>query len=532
MTWSADTAEQRIRKLLSSVPEAEVIVEDFARYQAERSRVTALDSRSSPNEANSLLRIPRNRAITTNGVHIYANLMDFSDRLIEGGRETEASHKQALQFLHLHYSACDQLIVSFGLQRVDFHGGRLHAVVLSPVGAEAEPQRIQIALSFAAAFRRMVAENTERYGAHFGTRVCIGIDSGPAVAIDGGKRSEPEPLFIGSPANYAAKLADGDQEGIVVSPRVRRILAARSLDLTDPSGHLDTREEEAFLREVIPSTDRMMLAEARLREAASAFANDSALQETFFQAPSAVFHFHHKAPPLKTIQFTDHPPSNAIRMPLASIFADLDHFTAYIDAAIAQGAVAQAVANLHVLRGEMAAVLRDDFGGRKVRFIGDCLHGLLAEGDKQEIDSAETISQATLAAGAIRSSFDLCKRILPGISSLGLAIGIDFGQTPICRLGLRGESSVRCSTSRATSKSEAEQRGCNGTETALGEGAFTVAPHLVKQAFGNCRKIQNLTYNNALVLLGMLPTTKVHVAESKPFRAHSPAVPMRAHSRS
>ncbi|MBZ9857457.1 hypothetical protein LB566_27095 [Mesorhizobium sp. CA13] len=57
---------------------------------------------------------------------------------------------------------------------------------------------------------------------------------------------------------------------------------------------------------------------------------------------------------------------------------------------------------------------------------------------------------AVLAAAAIRSSFDLCRTILPNISELGITIGIELGPTPISRLGLVGDASVGCASSRAT----------------------------------------------------------------------------------
>jgi class 3 adenylate cyclase len=247
----------------------------------------------------------------------------------------------------------------------------------------------------------------------------------------------------------------------------------------------------------------------------------------------AAFRFHHKEPPLKDLVYAEHPPSNAIRMDLASIFADVDNFTAYIDDAIATGGIAEAVANLHVIRAEMGAVLRDDFGGRKVRYIGDCVHGLLAEGSKTETDAMDTMKKSVDAAAGLRSSFELCRQMLPGIEDLGLAIGIDYGTTPICRLGLRGDASVRAAASRATCVSEAEQRRCNGIETALGENAYRQSPASVREAFGNERILQNLNADTAEVMLGTMSSPYINTgADAEPMRAHEPqAPPMRAHDR-
>lgn len=526
MAWEEDRARGRIRKFMDSVPQGEIKVEDFRTFVTEARMQKA--SFADASVKAGLIDIPRNRAITTDAVHIYANLTGFNDVLTDAGRETEASHRRALEFLHAHYRACDELIDEFDMQRVDFHGPRLHAVVLSPEGKENESERVRVAVSFAAAFREMV----ERLGddhPEFRTAVCIGIDSGPAVAIDSGRSDEREPLFIGSPANHAAKLAAGD-EGLNLSPR-----AARALGQTpDPLAKmvvLGNMLENRYLTDEFITSGVKASGNIRLEKAYAAVRESLEIRDRGDSA-DAVFRFHHKEPPLKDLDYSDHPPSNAVRMDLASIFADIDNFTMYIDNAIATGQIAEAVANLHVIRAEMGAVLRDDFNGRKVRYIGDCLHGLLAEGSRVETDATATMKTAVNAAAGLRSSFELCRDMLPGIDSLGLAIGIDYGVTPICRIGLRGEASVRAAASRATCISEAEQQRCDGTETALGERAYRVSPASIREAFASDRVVPNLDAETADVLLGTMASPYVVTnSDPEPMRAHQPEVapPMRAH---
>lgn len=528
MAWIEDRARDRIRRFVDSVPQGDIKVEDFRTFltEARMQKGPSLDASTKA----ALVDIPRNRAITTDAVHTYANLVDFNDVLTEAGRETEASHRRALEFLHAHYRACDELIDEFEMQRVDFHGSRLHAVVLVPDGPENEGERVRVAVTFAAAFREMV----ERLGndhPNFKTGVCIGIDSGPAVAIDSGRSDEREPLFVGSPANHAAKLADGNCEGLNLSPRAAAALG-RSIDPLAKSVILSEDDERSFLGDEIITANMQRSGNARLEKAYASVGESLALQST--DTGEAVFRFHHKEPPLKDLVYSEHPPSNGVRMDLASIFADVDNFTAYIDNAIATGKIAEAVANLHVIRAEMGAVLRDDFGGRKVRYIGDCIHGLLAEGDRTETDQMATMKTAVSAAAGLRSSFELCREMLSGMDDLGLAIGIDYGTTPICRLGLRGAASVRVAASRATCISEAEQRRCNGTETAIGESAYKASPARVREAFSSDRVIPNLDTNTADLLLGTMPSPYITGgAEPDAMRAHEPeaAVPMRAHDR-
>src|SRR5690606_33381526 len=163
---------KRIRDFMESVPEGDIKVEDFRTFLTEARMQKGMVSDASIRAA--LIDIPRNRAITTDAVHVYANLVDFNDVLTDAGRETEASHRRALEFLHAHYQGCDELIDEFEMQRVDFHGPRLHAVVLTPEGKENEGERVRIAVTFAAAFREMV-ERLGKDHPSFRTAVCIGI---------------------------------------------------------------------------------------------------------------------------------------------------------------------------------------------------------------------------------------------------------------------------------------------------------------------------------------------------------------------
>lgn len=534
MFWDENTATERIAKRIKDAPSDSISVSDLDAFVRERSAFRDNVIARGEKFDEPIFSVPRNRAVLTNGVHIYANLMDFNKHLLEEGVETETSHRRSLRFLHTHYSACDQLIREFEIQRVDFHGSRLHAVVLNPTGEANEIKRIEKALLFAAAFRELTRRIVAEFGPDFQTRVRIGIDSGPAVAINSGKKSEPEPLFIGSPANHAAKAADGDDDGVYLSPRAQQAKQGMAPDVGLGFGmsihRFSDSGEQALLQTLMEHDSAPRTMDSVLQ---SAFGTVSKKLDRYRSGSSDVrkasFHFTDYEPPLRSIRYQDHPPSNTIRIEMISIFADLDGFTDYVDRAMENGSVSEAVSNLYVIREELSDVLQIDFKGRKVRFIGDCLHGMLAEGTYGEIDAAESVKSSVLLAGALRSSFNLCKTLLPNCMSLGLGIGLEYGVTPVCRVGISGEASVRCSSSRGVCEAELVQQDCGGSETAIGDNAYANAEYKIKQLFRHTRKAQSLSYGSAAALL--IGVHKVAAAPSSSSDDNWSPEPVRAFSK-
>ncbi|MGO8049223.1 adenylate/guanylate cyclase domain-containing protein [Rhizobium leguminosarum] len=449
--------------------------------------------------------VPPDAAILVEGVHVYIQMLDFGDAMIERERETEASHRRVLSMLHLNYAACDQVAEEFEAQRVDFHGARMHAVIVSPPGPENAKERAERALAFADAAKRAIEEvgRTTENG-RYSTRIRVGVDSGSSVAVNSGTKDEREPLFLGAPANYAAKLAEGDDEGIFMSNRVRRDLGLQQIvshDILFSERHNAAPKSGSFTANLTYLAKR--LSDADITKAALNAKRKFVLDV----GTDANFSFHRHTPPLKSIDFASLMPSNSIRMGLMSIFGDIDGFTNYVDECIAQGRIGEMVSNLHVIRSELAATLSEDFDGRKVRFIGDCIHGLLAAGTAIETDASASVVAAVKAAGGIRSSFELCQQELDGIDRLGIAIGLEYGETPITRIGIRGDRSVRCSVSRAVSKSEELQRDCTGEQTALGPTAISHAPAGVRRLFEN-GVAWNLDASSVVEHLSAPPTVK------------------------
>jgi class 3 adenylate cyclase len=356
-----------------------------------------------------------------------------------------------------------------------------------------------------------------RLGVQLGGRYRIGIDSGLCIAVRGGRGAEPEPLFVGHAANYAAKLAEGTDPGIFVSDTVEQILRGQALR---------SPIKTALLVEGRATFDATSVADiltASVDETASTLMESWQADIRAGRAPTLeTFAFHYHQPPLKTIDYSKLMPSNSIRMPLISVFADIAGYTKYVQSAMAHPMnAANAVRNLHVIRGEMAAVLREDFEGKKVRFVGDCIHGLFAYGNSGSVDEMDTISRAVHLTGAIRSSFDLCKQNLSGIETLGLAIGFELGATPVSRVGIRGDRSVRVAVSKTTAISEERQSVSDGVTTAIGPKALGAASNAVRRLFGS-GSVANLDYDTATfqVPIGNASSAMPAIGGSSGLKAH------------
>lgn len=515
MTWKYPTAVRRVRDLVEEAPVIRVSrFSDEYRplYEARIAKALAGSQKVSP----PLFDLDKGEAVLVDTVQIYITITNYDDYRMDEGRETEASHAKALRFLHFYYSACDRVMERTNAQRVDFHGARMHAVIINEDGIEGRPAAMRAALRFVREFERVAEEaNRELAGSAFDARFRVGIDVGPCVAINNGTGLEQEPMFLGSPANHAAKLTYGDDPGIFLSARARAAIGLARTSMTDAWTSVGADVVDSILATSFPLVTELAKA-AELRGTIKEW-REQIEARSVPDPTDPTFRFHRCCPPLSKIDFADLSPSNSVRIELASMFADLSGYTAYIDAAIEKDEIPAAVRALYVIRQELQNVVEEDFGGRKVRFIGDCIHAVGAEGTGHETDARATVIAAVTCAGALRSSFEVCRQELEGLETLGLTIGVEFGPTPVTRVGIRGVRSVRLASSRATAVSEKMQRGCDDDQTLLGPVARGHLP----------RQIEELVDENASV--GRLTHADVATAMASSLETSSPAQVPRAH---
>lgn len=468
-SWSESSAASRIEKRIAEVEDVEI--RDYVRD-------------------TDLNALKNGVAYRVDGVHVYIDILNLDEMLGATNFEGVTIHRRTLRFLNLHFRAVRKVLVDVDAIEVDFHNQRLHAVFAKPYGDEAA--RVRRAVATAQLITDVLAQTGEGGDDPLpSAKVRVGIDSGEALAVNNGRRGHREPLFLGQPANLAAKRSCGGVEtGIYLTNNARAAAGLEEVEKVDATAltasEIQTCQDKAKLEVTVDSVVK------RWRDDLQNF-------------PIGAFEFSAHTPPFRELDLETLTPKNSRRQDAVSIYADIDGFTNYVADRIDEEETAKDVVRvLHVLRAELDAVLHEDFAGRKIRFIGDCAHGVLVEGTAANTDAEETAKNALLCAAAMRSSFDLALEMLGDegvdIGDLGLAIGADLGTLAITRLGMKGEM-VRCAVSRAVLRSEQEQRRCDGDETAIGAALRKAAPAIFRDMFGDDRTRADFDYDEATAAL-------------------------------
>ncbi|MFK0692468.1 adenylate/guanylate cyclase domain-containing protein [Mesorhizobium sp. IMUNJ 23033] len=492
-TWNQGRAEKHIGSKIDDVENVEVM-----EYTKDK----------------SLEAIPTNKAYKVFGAHVYADILNIGDMLNCTDEEGVTCHRRTLRFLNLHQRAVRRILTECEVQRVDFHNQRLHAVVAKPYNTDtdAEAKRVRRAVAVGQLIIDVLAETGDADEHIDSAEVRVGIDTGEALAVNNGRRGSREPLFLGSPANKAAKMAGGgSRQGIFLTNNARLAIGLNEVD--NPAATRLTRSE-------IEDAQQKAKLEVSKEEIVRSWRKD------FENSSINDFQFSRHTPPLDDLRFDELGPKTSRRQEAINIYADIDGFTKFVDRHIDESPK-DIVKALHVLRAELDRVVTTEFKGRRVRFIGDCIHALLCEGTAQSTGVEQTISTATLCAGGLRSSFELALTKLTDaevdVDGLGLAIGFEHGWMTATRLGVQGDR-LRCSISRGTFAAEAEQLRCTGSETAIGPVAYESGTEAIRTLFGSNRKIRGLGYDEAVDGLADDGDETAKASRSEALASAAPAI--------
>jgi class 3 adenylate cyclase len=211
-TWNRDRATRRIDEKIAASALEDIEIRDYVRN-------------------TDLANIPNSVAYRVDGVHLYADILNVADLLRVTDVEGEIAHRRTLRFLNLHYRAVHRILTRVDAIRVDFHNQRLHTVVAKPYDSEAS--RVHRAIAIAQLIVEVLAQTGEDAD-HPAARVRVGIDTGEALAVNNGRQGHREPLFLGDPANHAAKRAGGGTNtGIYLTNRARTAIGLQQVLVED-----------------------------------------------------------------------------------------------------------------------------------------------------------------------------------------------------------------------------------------------------------------------------------------------------------
>ncbi len=254
-----------------------------------------------------------NVAYRVNGVHLYADILNLAAMLNVTDYEGETCHKQTLRFLNLHYRAVYRILQRTDAIFVDFHNQRLHSVVAKPYDEEAA--RVRKAVAIAQLIIDVLAKTGEDAN-HPSAQVRVGVDTGKALAVNNGRRGHREPLFLGEPANHAAKRSTGgNRAGIYLTNKARKAISLKEVPNEDVT---------ALSQEEITDCQQKAKLGVTVEDVVKEW------KEDLEKNPIGVFEFSAHTPPYSTLDLETLSAKNSRRQDGATIYADLDGFTNYV----------------------------------------------------------------------------------------------------------------------------------------------------------------------------------------------------------
>lgn len=459
--WKKATTEARIQQSLDSLGEIEI--KDLTREK-------------------NFGTLSIKEGYRVDGVHMYIEFTNAAKLLDTSQTEGVLCHKKYIRFLNLYQRAIYEVLKQTDAKKIDFQNHRLHTVVYKPYNSdsdesgEKERERLVHVLGIASLVQKLLKKANKKHDDIEDVKVAIGIETGEALAVQNGTRGDREPLFLGPAANDAAKVLKSKSKGVYIGDSAMSILELDQSHLSQSL--LDQYEEEA---------DLGVNLDALLDTWSNSFTK---LADISFTRPT---------PPMKNFTFEGLTPKNSKRFEGVSLFVDIDGFSKFVADKIDDGDEEEVVKVLHVLRKELRDVLQD-FDGRKVRYHGDCIQGVMMEGTSKTTDALETIDAAIKCAGAMRSAFDVATAFLGHQDDLGLAIGLAYGPIVLTGLGIKGQRD-RCAFGRCVFESEQLQRECSGDETYVNKEFVDNGSKGVEAIFEDGRRQDDLDYNTVCSII-------------------------------
>lgn len=469
MSWEYQRSKERIEKHLDGM--GEIKVEKLVR------------------EADLQTLLSETNCREIYGAHVYLPVTNFA-HLASNGLYAQDDYKRLIRAVHIYQREVAHIVedgVIFDGLRVHFQGPKLHALLYRPIDdAETLAARavlLQLVLKdFVSAVFNPAFPDYDPFA------VAGGADLGSVIGTRNGARGDRELLFLGRPANHAAK---------IISSAGRLRLTADLYDclpddVQDICAAVDG-EEHIYQVERVGQTRLDELLDAHGiawdRDASAKRVDEDRrrfpLKDIAYSAADV------------KIKLDDLSIRNSKRVLGASLFADVTGFTAYIDAAEDDDERHEALRVFHAIRKEMAAVIKGDFDGVRVQYQGDRAQGLFHLPKDDDTAIATTVVEA--AVGLQSSMERTLKECLPAASDLRLAVGVDMDTTLASKLGTHGQRDRICLGDPVECAAANEER-IGGGQIGLSKRVYDALPDRLRSYFSydsaaRCYVATDLTTN-------------------------------------
>lgn len=367
------------------------------------------------------------------GAHIYVDVANFSP-LASRATSSIDDIKRLVQGVHVYQREAARIVENddlFDGVRVHFQGARLHALFYRPID---DSERIAVkAVLLQLVLRDFVSNVFNPTFPKLGNfRTSAAADVGDTIGTQNGVLGDRELLFLGGPANRAAKAIGDSGEDRITEALYKALpddLKAICASTSDTSIYEIGEVTQARLDELCVEhglgwdrdRSRERIDDDKKQFPLSDISVESAEVQIDVDALSI---------------------SKNKRIVAVSLFADLTGFTPYIERAEDADKRKEALRVLHAVRKEFTKVLSSDFKGVRIQYQGDRVQAIfhLPVGDDHGMSE-----EAVEAAAGIQSSMEITlKEHLPEAGELTVAIGLDKGLTLVSRLGTRGARDPIC----------------------------------------------------------------------------------------
>ena len=453
MAWDYIRSKERIQKHLDEM--GEIKIEKLKRDA----------------DLNSLLSETCCREIY--GAHVYVSVSNFA-HLASGSAEDEDRYKELIQAVHIYQREVSRIVEGDGIfdgVRVHFQGPKLHALFFRPIDASAKISAKAVLLQLV--LKDFVASVFNPAFPEFSDfKVAGGADIGDAIGTRNGSHGDRELLFLGDPANHAAKIISS--HGCL--RLTNRVYDELPEDLQEICASV-TGEADLYQIQTVASSKLDDLTKKygvgwdreASRKRIDADKEQFPLEDISYSGAD------------KLIDIDELTIRNNKRVLAASVFGDTTGFTAYISASASDEQKKERLREFHAIRKEMAEVVRKDFNGIRVQFQGDRVQGLV---HLPKDDDAGISTEAVDIAVGLQSSMEKSlKDCLPAIkNNIFLAAGVDQGTTLVTKLGTRGHRDRICLGEPVEGAAASEER-CEDKEIGVSKVVYDELPDRLKNHF-------------------------------------------------